>query len=57
MVRDAKTMQIIEIQLYCPICKTHTKHVLNRSGKAFVCGCGNEQEYHVSLPETKGKGK
>lgn len=46
MVRDAKTMQIKSILLWCDTCKCATKHVLTASGNELVCACGTSIEYH-----------
>jgi len=47
MIRDKKTLKIIEMLLLCPVCKTWTKHIY---AKGFmVCGCGNAQQYHVGM--------
>lgn len=52
MVRDPITMQIKSMLLFCDVCKTYTKHVLDRSGKHLVCGCGEQQQYLNAKTQT-----
>jgi len=42
MIRELKTGRVVEMLLYCPACKTWTKHV--RVGHVMMCGCGTTVE-------------
>jgi hypothetical protein len=34
--------------MWCDRCQTVMAHALNKSGTAYVCGCGEQIEYHVN---------
>lgn len=40
MIRDAKTLHIISMKLWCDICKTWTDRIFNDDGTHMDCSCG-----------------